>query len=442
MSRSRSDHAEPGLQPSIRLRVTPSEPAIVLTARTQIILGVLIFVISAWLTISTVSYLGSRSLLVDRANAIRDLEGRYAELLNQSRASTAAFIEQVNALEDESQTQTETIAGLESVRGSLERQLASRERQIARLADERSEAREMLAELEQAHAGGEAELSRLIEQRRFLAEQLSSAQARLAQVMHQRDTGRRVEHGLRWEVARLKSQIESRAQTAELWFEDWVANSVGSLEKVFRDTGVDLEGLIARASEQETAQGGPFQGIEPSGNEPGLAEVDPLARSIRRLTALQHLTSTLPLASPLDHFHITSGFGKRRDPFTSKWAFHSGLDLGAARGSEVLATAPGVVVTAGPYGPYGNMVEIDHGMGITTRYGHLESTKVQVGDEVQFRQPVGVIGNTGRSTARHLHYEVRIDDEAYNPSNFLEAGRYLVDVFNYRQYVGTPDPAG
>jgi murein DD-endopeptidase MepM/ murein hydrolase activator NlpD len=328
------------------------------------------------------------------------------------------------------------------VRGSLARQLASRERQIDQLASERSEARTLLSELEEAQAGGEAELSRLLEQRTFFANQLDTAQQRLAEVIYQRDTGRRVEHGLRWEIARLKSQIESRSQTAELWFEDWVANSVGSLEKVFRDTGVDLEGLIARASEREVAQGGPFQGIEPQAPDPGFAEVDPLAQSVRRLTALQRLTSTLPLASPLDHFHVTSGFGKRRDPFTRKWAFHSGLDLGAARGSEVLSTAPGVVVTAGPYGPYGNMVEIDHGMGISTRYGHLESVSVEVGDEIQFRQAVGIIGNTGRSTARHLHYEVRIDDEAYNPSNFLEAGRYLVDVFNYRQYGGGPGSAG
>lgn len=442
MSRDRNDHAEPGLQPNIRLRVARDEPAIVLTPRTQIVLGVLIFVISAWLTIATVSYVGSRSLLVDRADAIRDLEGRYAELLGQSRASTAAFLEQVNTLKQQTRSQREAIASLEQVRGSLARQLASRERQIDQLASERSEARTLLSELEQAHAGGEAELSRLVEQRTFLANQLDTAQQRLAEVIYQRDTGRRVEHGLRWEIARLKSQIESRSQTAQLWFEDWVANSVGSLEKVFHDTGVDLESLIARAADRELAQGGPFQGIEPQAPEPGLAAVDPLAQSIRRLTALQRLTSTLPLASPLDHFHVTSGFGKRRDPFTRKWAFHSGLDLGAARGSEVLSTAPGVVVTAGPYGPYGNMVEVDHGMGISTRYGHLESVSVQVGDEIQFRQGIGVIGNTGRSTARHLHYEVRIDDQAYNPANFLEAGRYLVDVFNYRQYGGGPGTAG
>jgi murein DD-endopeptidase MepM/ murein hydrolase activator NlpD len=75
------------------------------------------------------------------------------------------------------------------------------------------------------------------------------------------------------------------------------------------------------------------------------------------------------------------------------------------------------------------MVEIDHGMGIVTRYGHLKSVDVALGEEVQFRQEIGVIGNSGRSTALHLHYEIRIDDVAYDPARFLDAGRLLVGIF-------------
>ena len=149
-----------------------------------------------------------------------------------------------------------------------------------------------------------------------------------------------------------------------------------------------------------------------------------------RLGALQKLASSLPLAAPLDQFQVTSTYGKRKDPFNKSLAFHSGLDLGAPRGSEVLAAAPGTIVTAGPAGPYGNMVEIDHGMGVLTRYGHLKSVKVAVGDEVGFRQPIGVIGNTGRSTSRHLHYEIHVDGAPYDPSRFLEAGRYLIAIFD------------
>jgi murein DD-endopeptidase MepM/ murein hydrolase activator NlpD len=161
-----------------------------------------------------------------------------------------------------------------------------------------------------------------------------------------------------------------------------------------------------------------------------LSTADPISGNIHRLAALQRIARTLPLASPLDQFYVTSPHGKRRDPFTKAWAYHVGLDLGAPRNSKVLATAPGRVIVAGPSGPYGKMIEIDHGLGILTRYGHLDSIDVAVGDEVEFRQDLGVVGNTGRSTSRHLHYEIQIDDRAFDPAKFLNAGRLLVGVFD------------
>jgi murein DD-endopeptidase MepM/ murein hydrolase activator NlpD len=148
------------------------------------------------------------------------------------------------------------------------------------------------------------------------------------------------------------------------------------------------------------------------------------------LATLQRIARSLALASPLDQFHVTSPYGKRRDPFTTSWAFHPGVDLGAPRQTEVLATAPGQVVFAGRSGAYGNVVEINHGMGIVTRYAHLGTVEVAVGEEVEFRHPLGMVGNSGRSTSRHLHYEIRIDDKAFDPANFLYAGRLLVGVFD------------
>jgi murein DD-endopeptidase MepM/ murein hydrolase activator NlpD len=151
---------------------------------------------------------------------------------------------------------------------------------------------------------------------------------------------------------------------------------------------------------------------------------------IERLALLQRIARTLPLAAPLDQFHVTSPFGKRRDPFTGTWAYHSGLDLGAARGAKVLAPAPGRVIFAGRSGPYGNMVEVDHGMGIVTRYAHLKSIGVALGDQIAFREVIGLPGNTGRSTSRHLHYEIRIDDQPSDPTRFLAAGRRMVGILD------------
>ena len=228
-------------------------------------------------------------------------------------------------------------------------------------------------------------------------------------------------------------RLQSGGQIAQLWLKDWVLGSVEALEDLFLETGVDVERMVARAaSGPAPGQGGPLQIADPDeiAATAVLSPADPISGNIHRLAALQRIARTLPLASPLDQFYVTSPHGKRRDPFTKTWAYHSGLDLGAPRDSKVLATAPGRVVLAGPSGPYGKMIEIDHGLVILTRYGHLDAIDVAVGDEVEFRQELGLVGNTGRSTSRHLHYEIMIDDQAFDPAKFLNAGRLLVGVFD------------
>lgn len=136
----------------------------------------------------------------------------------------------------------------------------------------------------------------------------------------------------------------------------------------------------------------------------------------------------VPLATPLDHFYLTSAFGERIDPLTRRRALHNGIDFGAPPGSRILSTAPGRVTHAGWAGSYGHMVEIDHGHGIVTRYAHLSRTLVEVGDRVPLREPLGVIGSTGRSTGRHLHYEVHLDGVPRDPARFIAAGRELIQA--------------
>lgn len=116
---------------------------------------------------------------------------------------------------------------------------------------------------------------------------------------------------------------------------------------------------------------------------------------------------------------ITAGFGQRMDPFTGEGAFHSGIDIAAPVGTQVQAAADGILFLAGPDGSFGNEVEIDHGYGFTTKYGHLKTTYVAIGQEVKRGQVIGAVGSTGRSTGPHLHYEVRIYDTAVNPAKYL-----------------------
>ena len=144
----------------------------------------------------------------------------------------------------------------------------------------------------------------------------------------------------------------------------------------------------------------------------------------RRPKQLSRTLVSVPVRVPVSgDIDISSGFGVRMDPFLHLAAMHTGVDF---RGNAVnpvrAATAAGTVTTAGWSGGYGKMVEIDHGNGPSTRYGHLSRIEVNIGDKVRIGQIVGRLGSTGRSTGPHVHYETRIDGEAVDPQKFLNAG--------------------
>lgn len=130
----------------------------------------------------------------------------------------------------------------------------------------------------------------------------------------------------------------------------------------------------------------------------------------------------LPTNMPVRAAYNSSSFGYRLDPFNGRRAFHEGLDFPAPTGTPIVAAANGVVIAARFHYQYGNLVDIDHGNDITTRYAHMASMKVQVGDIVKRGQYVGSVGSTGRSTGPHLHFEVRIRQVAQDPKKFLAMG--------------------
>ena len=133
----------------------------------------------------------------------------------------------------------------------------------------------------------------------------------------------------------------------------------------------------------------------------------------------------LPLTSPVDVFTITSRFGKRRDPINGRWSAHYGLDFGGVIRQSIYATAPGKVTFAGWKAKYGRYIELDHGSGVKTRYGHLHKILVKRGQFVKFRKKIGLLGNSGRSTGPHLHYETVFNGKFMNPMKLLKAGKYV-----------------
>ncbi|WP_283738716.1 M23 family metallopeptidase [Chelatococcus albus] len=199
----------------------------------------------------------------------------------------------------------------------------------------------------------------------------------------------------------------------------------GILDAVLAETGIDPQRLMPRSRHE--AVGGPFVPADTQGARGDFAALAAQAQtSVLAVERLQKMVSALPLARPTSApLDITSGFGVRLDPFTRGLALHTGLDFRADAGSLVSATAPGTVVTAEYSGGYGNLVEVDHGNGVTTRYAHLSAIDVTPGDRLSRGDPVGRAGSTGRSTGTHLHYETRVFGEAVDPIRFLRAGERL-----------------
>lgn len=209
-------------------------------------------------------------------------------------------------------------------------------------------------------------------------------------------------------------------------FDAQVSTRVATTQGVMRRVGINPERLAGAAI------GGPLipmsdvriEGIDDSGFTQAYAATNAHAQEFNALFAA---LNRVPLTTPVHGagFELTSDFGARVDPFTHHVAFHPGLDFGGPWGAIVTATAPGTVTFAGPRGGYGNMVEVDHGYGMRTRYGHLSSILVRVGAKVEKGAPVGKLGSTGRSTGPHVHYEVWLADVVRDPSRFIEAGRHV-----------------
>ena len=189
------------------------------------------------------------------------------------------------------------------------------------------------------------------------------------------------------------------------------------LENIFSKTrAYDLTKLDNIKNENEI--GGPLE-IEDQENKVAFAIYDKAAR----FELLREVFLSIPLATPIEKYYITSSYGYRKDPYTKRRAFHKGIDLGAAWGTDILATASGEISFVGNYGSYGKSVFIDHGNGIQTRYAHLSKIFVKKGETVDLGNIIGKIGNTGRSTGKHLHYEIKVNEKARNPYPFLKIGK-------------------
>ncbi len=218
------------------------------------------------------------------------------------------------------------------------------------------------------------------------------------------------------------AQLRDRQAAFEARLADSAQERLAKVEKAIRSFGLNPASL----GRGERGMGGPYIPVR------GLIASDPelrdLATLLGRLNAMETTLATIPSGRPTAAPMETSSYGYRRDPFNGLPAFHAGIDFPGTYGQEISAAAAGKVSFVGQQPGYGNVVEIDHGNGIVTRYAHLSRFGARVGETVARGQAIARMGSTGRSTGTHLHFEVRVHGAPVNPRRFLEAGEDVLEV--------------
>ena len=236
----------------------------------------------------------------------------------------------------------------------------------------------------------------------------------------------------RAEIADLKQQMRARANAIAIQLGDLKAHVI-RLDAL----GQRLTAMAGiKSSEfnfgQDPPQGGPEADIP--GARPEISDISTMLRSLQsqidlsgsQLSALENVILSRQLGQeihpegrPVSTGYMSSGFGRRVDPFTGGTEFHEGIDFAAPEGTRIRAVAAGIVTWAGPRGGYGNMVQVDHGNGYATRYGHAYKVLVHVGETVQRGDVLALVGDTGRSTGPHVHFEVLRNGREVNPARFV-----------------------
>lgn len=271
----------------------------------------------------------------------------------------------------------------------------------------------------------------------LFADASANGDAPLYKAVLQRDLMLSENEELRKRVADLETLISDMQDTQMLVFQkmgDLADGGMNEIETRLTDVraqlahaGLNMDSLLQRMrrENQSAAVGGPFIPAHmPDLKHKNLnISLVSLNTRLNRWYDLTALEEALPVGKPLDRIRVTSSFGARQDPFQDSPARHEAVDLGGMTGEPVYATAPGKVTRAGKWGWYGNIVEIDHGMGFRTRYAHMDKIFVQKGETVREGDRIGNVGSTGRSTGPHLHYEVRVKGAPVDPMKFIKASK-------------------
>jgi murein DD-endopeptidase MepM/ murein hydrolase activator NlpD len=352
----------------------------------------------------------------DRAEEARLAHERFAKALAEVSHMQMLLLETENS-------RREFEKGIEVIQSTLRRTI-----------DERDAAREdaslLLAKLDEATAPIADDLARL----REIEATVDLLADALGDTAEERDeiTVLAADAALRIEEMELENKLaEERYDRIFRQIEEAVAVSLEPLDKMFRSVNLPADSIIETVRRRHSGQGGPLTPITMStkgrGPDAETLRANSIIERLETINLYRMAVEKTPFAEPVrGAFRYTSSFGPRRDPKSGRSRMHEGSDFAASHGTPIHATADGVVIHAGWQGGYGRLIKIRHEFGIETRYAHLSNIRVREGQRVSRGDRIGDMGNSGRSTGTHLHYEVRIGGRAVNPMTYIKAAR---DVF-------------
>ncbi len=390
----------------------------------QICLAVVVLAAGGWAAFSTTAYFLNIKIIQTKDGEILNARLTYRSLLSEVSDYQKKFTTLTGELEKNHGKTLELVEKNSDLKQSLQttaNRLESSKEQIAQIAVKRANLKTRLGEIE-------SEMSQLNTRNFKLKDNLTSISTDLEEALYERNQARKEGERLVGLVVGLNEKLTKlRNSEKEMLHRlaDRAQENSAEMVAILSKTGVKLSMLMGKSNIASNGQGGPFIAAKPVKSPAQELEVAlfELEKRLSRWEELKHTMRITPLAAPLDFFSVSSRYGKRRDPISQKWAMHYGLDFGSFYRAPVLATAPGVVTWAGRKGKYGKLVEITHGKGLKTRYGHLSKILVKRGQKVEYRKKIGLLGNTGRSTGAHLHYEIHHKGRPRNPWKFIRAGK-------------------
>ncbi len=398
-----------------------------LTTLSQVIASAALIAALGWTGFSSYSYVEHNKVVAVKDGQIASARLAYHSLLGE----VAEYQNKFNAITQDLEHNHAMMLGLVERNAKLQTSLRSISDELRTTQDDRSKIVAAREGLRRKLSNLEQELGGLTTRNFTLRDNLDSVENNLQMALQERNEARFESTRMKSYVQQLEERLASLQQSHENSVQrltEQTLNQIGDLEKLVSLAGISPEKLAAvdDGGDSASGQGGPFIPAEALDSMPAgelKKSLDQLDNHLVRLNNLKSAVRHLPLAAPLDTYYITSGFGKRRDPLNKRWAAHYGIDFGSGKNAPIFATAPGVVKHAGWKGRYGRFIEIDHGNGVVTRFGHLAKIFVKRGQKVAFRDKIALLGNSGRTTGAHLHYEILFKDRNVNPMKFIKAGR-------------------